>query len=76
VLVHIVQRAAARPLATFLAEEIFGPLGMTATFAGNAGGRDQIATGYSHGQPVTPYDVELTNMGANDVWSTTSDVAK
>ncbi len=75
-LAHIVQRAAARPYATFLAEEIFGPLGMTATFAGNAGGRDRVATGYSHGQPVTPYELELTNMGAGDVWSTTGDVAK
>lgn len=70
------QRAADRPYATFLAEEIFAPLGMTATFAGNGLGEPQLATGYADGEPTRSYELDYTNMGAGDVWSTTGDMAR
>ncbi len=75
-LAHIVQRAADRPYATFLAEEIFAPVGMTATFAGNGQGKPQLAVGYADGEPTRSYELACTGMGAGDVWSTTGDMAR
>jgi CubicO group peptidase (beta-lactamase class C family) len=74
-LAHIVQRAADRRYAEFLSDEIFTPLGMTATFAGNGVGEPQLAVGYADGKPTTSYELDRTNMGAGDVWSTTEDMA-
>ncbi len=75
-LAHIVQRAADRPYATFLAEEIFAPLGMTATFAGNGKGEPRLAVGYADGEPARSFELDRTGMGAGDVWSTAGDMAR
>jgi CubicO group peptidase (beta-lactamase class C family) len=74
-LAHIAQRAAETKYATFLAEEIFIPLGMTATFAGNGTGAPRLATPYAAGAPTQSYELDQTNLGAGDVWSTAGDLA-
>jgi CubicO group peptidase (beta-lactamase class C family) len=75
-LAHIAERAARRPYAGFLADELFGPLAMTGTFAGNGPGQPRRAVGYASGRPVRPYELAATGMGAGDIWSTAGDMAK
>jgi CubicO group peptidase (beta-lactamase class C family) len=75
-LAHIVQRTADRRYADFLAEEIFKPLGMTETFAGSGHGEAHLAVGYADGEITRSYELDRTNLGAGDVWSTTADMAK
>jgi CubicO group peptidase (beta-lactamase class C family) len=75
-LAQIVQSAGDKPYAQFLTDEIFGPLGMTATFAGNASDRPETATGYLNGQEEKSFELESVGMGAGDVWSITGDMAK
>ncbi|MFC0028438.1 serine hydrolase domain-containing protein [Micromonospora chaiyaphumensis] len=73
-LARAVERAAGRPYAAFLAEEVFGPLGMTGSFAGGAAGRDDVATGHEGGRPVPSWDLDTVSMGAGDVWCTGADL--
>ena len=73
---HIVAQASGRSYAEFLADQVFAPLGMAATFAGNGDGRPELATGYSGGRPVPSFDLTTASLGAGDVWSTTGDLAK
>jgi CubicO group peptidase (beta-lactamase class C family) len=75
-LAYIVQRAADRRYAAFLAEEIFTPLDMAATFAGNGSGEPQLAVGYADGEATSSYELDYTGLGAGDVWSTTADMAR
>lgn len=75
-LAWIVERAADQPYASFLAREIFGPLGMEATFAGNGAGKPGLAAGHRAGLPVTSsFELDTVGMGAGDVWSTVGDLA-
>jgi CubicO group peptidase (beta-lactamase class C family) len=74
-LAHVVQGAADRPYRDFLAEEIFSPLGLTGTFAGSPGDRPDIARGHDRdGHPIGSWDLDVVNVGAGDVWSTTADL--
>jgi CubicO group peptidase (beta-lactamase class C family) len=74
-LAHVVQEAADRSYPDFLADEIFTPLGMTATFAGSPGDRADIAQGHDReGRPIGSWELDVVNMGAGDVWSTPADV--
>jgi CubicO group peptidase (beta-lactamase class C family) len=75
-LARIVERAADQPYASFLAQEIFGPLGLAATFAGNGDGRPGLADGHRNGVPVGSYELESANIGAGDLWSTARDLAR
>jgi CubicO group peptidase (beta-lactamase class C family) len=76
-LARIVERAADQPYASFLDQEIFRPLGMTATFAGNGLGRPGRAAGHRDGRPVTSsFELDIVGMGAGDVWSTAGDLAR
>ena len=75
-LAHIVQRAADQEYASVLVDEVFEPLGMTSTFAGNAAGRERIARGYRDGVPVPSFELDVVGMGAGDVWSTVGDMAR
>lgn len=76
-LAWIVERACGQPYAAFLAREIFGPLGMEATFAGNGGGRPQLADGHRAGTRVAArLELDTVGMGAGDVWSTAGDLAR
>ncbi len=74
-LANIVEQASGVPYAEFLAREVFGPLGMTATFAGNPAGRPDVASGHHDGGPVPSWDLDTTNKGTGDVWSTVGDLA-
>ncbi|MFI6330690.1 serine hydrolase domain-containing protein [Micromonospora chersina] len=73
-LARVVERASGRPYAEFLAEEVFAPLGMTGSFAGDAAGRDDVATGHEGGRPVPSWDLDTVSMGAGDVWCTGADL--
>jgi len=76
-LAHVVQRVADRPYREVLDEDVFAPLGMTATFAGNPAGRTEVAAGHgTDGGPVPSWELDVVNMGAGDVWSTTGDVLR
>lgn len=76
VIAQIVERAAHQPYASFLAQEIFGPLGMAATFAGNGSGQAHLATGHRSGAAVTSFELDTVGMGAGDIWSTAGDLAR
>jgi CubicO group peptidase (beta-lactamase class C family) len=76
-LARIVERAADQPYASFLDQEIFRPLGMTATFAGNGLDRPGRAAGHREGRPVTSsFGLDIARMGAGDIWSTAGDLAR
>jgi CubicO group peptidase (beta-lactamase class C family) len=75
-LAWIVERAAGQSYASFLGREVFGPLGMDATFAGNGGGRPGLAAGHRAGQRVPSFELDTVGMGAGDVWSTVGDLAR
>jgi CubicO group peptidase (beta-lactamase class C family) len=74
-LAHVVQRVSGIPYRTFLAEELFGPLAMDATFAGNGGAAHDLATPLHDGVPVASFELDGVGMGAGDVWSTVDDLA-
>ncbi|MEU5720574.1 serine hydrolase domain-containing protein [Micromonospora sp. NPDC047738] len=73
-LARAVERASGRPYAAFLAEEVFGPLGMTGSFAGAPAGRVDVAVGHEGGRPVPSWDLATVSMGAGDVWCTGDDL--
>ncbi|MEH0974605.1 serine hydrolase domain-containing protein [Micromonospora sp. CPCC 205546] len=73
-LARSVERAADRPYAEFLAEEVFAPLGMTGSFAGAGDGRPDVAVGHEDGRPVPSWDLATVSMGAGDVWCTGADL--
>jgi CubicO group peptidase (beta-lactamase class C family) len=61
---HIVEQAAGQPYGDFLAEHVFGPLGMEATTTGRPPA-DDVA-----GEALPPM------AGTSDVWSTVGDLAR
>ena len=86
-LAHVVQRAADEPYREFLADRIFGQLGMAASFAGSPPSGDEpdgpgatggpggdTARGYAGDRPIPPYELDVVGMGAGDVWSTVGDL--
>jgi CubicO group peptidase (beta-lactamase class C family) len=73
---HIVERAARQPYGSFLAREILGPLGLTATFSGNSRGEADLATGYHDGAAVTSLELDTVNLGTGSIWSTAGDLAR
>jgi CubicO group peptidase (beta-lactamase class C family) len=74
-LAHVVQQAAGRPYRQFLADEICTPLGLADTFAGAPGDRTDIARGHDRdGGPVLSWELDVTGMGAGDLWSTAADL--
>jgi CubicO group peptidase (beta-lactamase class C family) len=75
-LAHVVQRAADLRYPEFLDQALFGPLGMSATFAGNGEAEKGRAVGHVDGTPVESFELDVVGMGAGDVWSTAGDVAR
>ncbi|WP_425440237.1 serine hydrolase domain-containing protein [Pseudosporangium ferrugineum] len=72
---HVVERVAGLPYREFLDQRVFGPAGLTATFAGSPGQRPEVAPGHDeHGAPLPSWDLDVLGMGAGDVWSTTGDM--
>jgi CubicO group peptidase (beta-lactamase class C family) len=72
----IVERAADQPYASFLATEIFGPLGLESTFAGSPGDRPDVTVGHREGVQVPSFELATVNVGTGDVWSTAPDLAR
>jgi len=74
---HIVEQVSGEPYASFLLDQIFRPLGMESTGAGNhAPRREQEAIGYSEGKPSPSFDLDSISIGAGDIWSTTEDTER
>jgi CubicO group peptidase (beta-lactamase class C family) len=73
---HIIERAARQPYGAFLAREIFGPLGLTATFSGNPRGEAGLAAGHHDGAAVPSYELDTANLGTGSIWSTAGDLAR
>jgi CubicO group peptidase (beta-lactamase class C family) len=74
-LAHVVERATGTPYRSFLADRIFGPLGLTRTFAGAPDGQPDLAQGHdADGSPLPTWDLDVVGMGAGDVWSTARDL--
>lgn len=74
-LAHVVEQAAGLPYAEFLATEVFGPVGMESTFAGNPAGQPDLAVGHHDGDAVPSWELDTANKGTGDVWSTAGDLA-
>jgi len=75
-LAHIIERAAGRPYPEFVDQEIFQPLGMTATFDGNPSGQHDLAVGRDDGAAVASFDLDTLGMGTGSIWSTVGDLAR
>jgi CubicO group peptidase (beta-lactamase class C family) len=76
-LAWIVERAADQSYASFLAREVFEPLAMAASFAGNGDGEPELAAGHRAGTRVaSSFELDTVGMGAGDVWSTVGDLAR
>ncbi|OJF13074.1 serine hydrolase [Couchioplanes caeruleus subsp. caeruleus] len=74
---QVVERVADMAYPEFLAHRVFGPAGLTATFAGASGDRADIAAGHDeHGASLPSWDLQVVGMGAGDVWSTTGDMVR
>jgi CubicO group peptidase (beta-lactamase class C family) len=76
VIARIVERAAGQPYASFLTREMFEPLAMTATFAGNGTCEYGLAVGHNFGAAVTSFELDTVGMGAGDIWSVAGDMAR
>jgi CubicO group peptidase (beta-lactamase class C family) len=74
-LAHVVERASGTPYRTFLAAEVLAPAGMEHTFVGNAGAAHDVASPLHQGERVRSFELDVTGMGAGDVWSTVVDLA-
>jgi CubicO group peptidase (beta-lactamase class C family) len=73
-LAHVVERVSGTPYRVFLADELFSPLGLDSTFAGNAGAALDVATPLHRGEPVASFELDVVGMGAGDLWSTVGDL--
>lgn len=75
-LARIVELAAQSPYRDFLQREIFAPLGMSDTFAGDGGDRPNLAVGLSlEGRALDElFELDHVGKGAGDVWSSTHDL--
>jgi CubicO group peptidase (beta-lactamase class C family) len=70
----ITEHCAGMPYQEVLHREVFEPVGMHSTFAGDGGSRTELALGYRDGAPVPSMALDATDIGAGDVWSTVSDL--
>ncbi len=75
-LAWIVEKAGGQRYASFLADEIFGPLGMTAASAGDPPGGTGMARGYHAGEPVPSFALATIGIGAGDIWRTAADLLR
>ena len=75
-LAHIIERASGEAYATFLTESVLQQAHFDDTFVGNAHGRHRVAQGYSDGQPLDSFDLDVVGIGAGDVSSTGVELAR
>ncbi len=72
----IVEAGSDERYGAFVADNIFGPLGMTASSSGLAPDPSRVAMGHRGGEP-TPLVEGLTALvGTGDLWTTVEDVAR
>ena len=62
-LAWIVEKTGGQPYATFLADRIFAPLGMTSASAGDPPGGPGMARGYHGREPVPSFDLATVGTG-------------
>lgn len=78
---HVLEHISGKPYEELLAETIFNPLGMDASFVQRKPGdipselSDRYATGHSRGKPTGHWHIDAL-CGAGAIVSTTSDLAK
>jgi CubicO group peptidase (beta-lactamase class C family) len=75
-LAHVIENAARQSYKDFLAQEIFGPLGMTGTFDGAPAAQPDVASGHENGEPVRSFDLTTLGMGTGSIWSTVVDLTR
>jgi CubicO group peptidase (beta-lactamase class C family) len=75
-LAWIVEKTSGQPYASFLANRIFAPLGMTSASAGDPPGGPGMARGYNGGEPVPSFDLATVGLGAGDIWCTAADLLR
>jgi CubicO group peptidase (beta-lactamase class C family) len=75
-LAWIAEKASGQPYASFLADRIFAPLGMTTASAGDPPGSPGMARGYNAGEPVPSFDLATIGLGAGDIWCTAADLLR
>jgi CubicO group peptidase (beta-lactamase class C family) len=75
-LAWIVEKTGGQPYASFLADQIFAPLGMTSASAGDPPGGTGMARGYHAGEPVPSFDLATIGTGAGDIWCTAADLLR
>jgi CubicO group peptidase (beta-lactamase class C family) len=76
-LAHVVEQVAGQPYAAFLRERICRPLGLASTGAGNAPPLTvRRAAGYEGEERVPSFELDEVGIGADDIWSTTGDLAR
>lgn len=75
-LAWIVEKTGGQPYASFLADRIFVPLGLTSASAGDRPGGTAMARGYQAGKPVPSFDLATIGLGAGDVWCTAADLLR
>lgn len=66
-LAWIVEKAGGLPYASFLADQVFTPLGMHTASAGDPPGGAGMARGYHAGEPVPSFELATVGLGAGDV---------
>jgi CubicO group peptidase (beta-lactamase class C family) len=72
----VVEAGSDQPYGAFVTDNIFGPLGMTATSSGLAPDRSCVAMGHRGGEP-TPLVAGLTALvGTGDLWTTAGDLVR
>ena len=75
-LAHILERATGLPYGAFLAQEIFEPLNMAATFNGMPSGQPSLAVGCQDGAAVPSFALNTLGLGTGSIWSTVGDLAR
>ncbi len=72
----IVEAAGDQTYGAFVTENIFGPLGMTASSSGLAPGRSGVAMGHRDGEPIPPVAGLTALPGTGDLWTTVGDLVR
>jgi CubicO group peptidase (beta-lactamase class C family) len=75
-LAWIVEKTGGQPYASFLADQIFTPLGMRTASVGDPPGGTGMAHGYHTGEPVPSFHLATIGFGAGDIWCTAADLLR
>jgi CubicO group peptidase (beta-lactamase class C family) len=73
---RIIERVSGQSYASFLDQEFFGPLGLSATFSGSPGARGGLAAGRYDGAAVPSVELDTVSLGTGSIWSTVGDLTR